>query len=331
MKVTTRDPEFHNSLLLVDPGYRAYQKTLLTAFKDWKITLKPDPREATNFFFHNEVNLVLLGHSAESPCLDLLNFFKSVKPSVPVIVLTDCGSEELVVSVFRNGASDYFRKPFPPEELKRSIETAFRTKKQIEKYPPGEGIFKAIRYIQENFATHLRLSQIARESAMSLSSFERTFKKEMGTTYSKFLNRFRISKAARMLQESNLSINEVAFACGFTNPYHFSRMFRRIMQVSPRNYRKSLKGLFPTLPVPLPPPTRRNRSKNKQKRSRRLPGRKVKLYTGKVILPRLPLIPFLPAGKICPRTIGADFYHPKASRPIFEGAGKLGGKRANER
>ncbi len=248
MKVTARDPAFHKSLLLVDPGYRTYQKRLRTAFHEWQITLKPDPREATDFFFHHEVDLVLLGHSDENSCLDLLNFFKSVKPSIPVIVLTDCGSEELVVSVFRNGAWDYFRKPFSPEELKRSVEAAFRTEIDAGQ-PRGKRIGKAVRYIQENFATHLRLSQIARESAMSPSSFERTFKKEMGTTYVKFLSRFRISKAAGMLEEGNLSISEVAFACGFTNPYHFCRMFKRTMQVSPRNYRKSLQRLLPALPV----------------------------------------------------------------------------------
>ena len=79
---------------------------------------------------------------------------------------------------------------------------------------------------------------------MSLSSFERTFKKEMGTTYTKFLNRFRISKAAGMLEGESLSIGEVAFACGFNNPYHFCRMFKRFFGQSPRDYRKSRQRLL---------------------------------------------------------------------------------------
>jgi AraC-like DNA-binding protein len=239
--IRTQDPDFRNWLLLADPGYKAYLKRLSACFKDWRISLEPDPHQATDFFFHNEVRLVLLGHSAQAPCLDLLNFFKSVKPSIPVIVLAESGGEELVLSLFRNGAWDCFKKPLPMNELKRSTELALTAKRQFDPGPKREGIFKAVRYIHEKFATRLRLAQIARESAMGLSSFERTFKKEMGTTYSKFLNKFRVSKAAGMLEQKTLSISEVAFSCGFNNPYHFSRMFKRLMQISPRDYRKSFR------------------------------------------------------------------------------------------
>ena len=239
---TPRELEFRNWLLLTDPNSTPYKNRLRAHFREWKITVEPDSHRATDFFFHNEVDLVLLGHAAETPCLDLLNFFKSIKPSIPVIVLAEGGSEELVLSVFRNGAWDYFKKPLPMQELKKSVESALGTKAPVDPHPRKEGISRAIRYIHENFATHLRLSQIAQESAMSLSSFERTFKKEMGTTYAKFLNKFRISKAARMLEQGDLSIGEVAFCCGFSNPYHFSRMFKRVMHISPRGYRKSFRG-----------------------------------------------------------------------------------------
>jgi DNA-binding NtrC family response regulator len=207
-----RTPDIFPWILLADPDPKPYRKGFRPYFRGWRFTLEPDPQKAADFFFHHEIDLVLLGHSSPFPCLDLLNFFQTLKPSVPVIVLTDEGSEELVLSVFRGGAWDYFRKPFRPRALKSSMETALGSRQGAERRGKLVGISRAVRYISENFASHLRLSRIARESAMSLSSFERTFKKEMGTTYTKFLNRFRISKAAGMLEGESLSIGEVAFA-----------------------------------------------------------------------------------------------------------------------
>ncbi len=243
-----RTPDFSPWVLLVDPDPKPYRRGFRPYFRGWGFELEPDPQKAADFFFHHDVSLVLLGHAAKFPCLDLLNFFQTLKPSVPVIVLADEGSEELVLSVFRGGAWDYFRKPFPPRELKSSMEAALASRRGTERSAKPGGISRAVRYISENFAAHLHLARIARESAMSLSSFERTFKKEMGTTYTKFLNRFRISKAAGMLERESPSIGEIAFACGFTNPYHFCRMFKRIQGQSPRDYRKSCRSPLPAGP-----------------------------------------------------------------------------------
>jgi AraC-like DNA-binding protein len=235
--------ESGHRLLLIDPGCSSYRKRLSLSFKEWKIIPEPDPHKATDIFFHQDIDLVLLGHGPEAPGISLLNFFKSVKPFIPIIILSDSSSEELILSSFRKGAWDFFKKPFLMRELKMSADSALSTRKRMAPQLKSGG-FQALGYITENFASRLRLSQIAQESAMSLSCFERTFKKEMGTTYTKFLNKFRISRAAKMLAEENLSISEIAYACGFTNPYHFTRMFNRIMAVSPRTYQKSLRKAF---------------------------------------------------------------------------------------
>ena len=86
-------------LLLIDPSYRAYWRRLRTHLSKWQIILEPDPQKATDFFFHDDVDIVLLGHSNDFSCLDWLDFFKYNKPSIPGIVLTDTGSEVLALSV----------------------------------------------------------------------------------------------------------------------------------------------------------------------------------------------------------------------------------------
>jgi transcriptional regulator GlxA family with amidase domain len=74
---------------------------------------------------------------------------------------------------------------------------------------------------------------------MSLSCFERAFKREVGITFNKYVNSLRISKARQLLHENNKSMSEIAFACGYTNQYHFTRTFKRLMNMPPRSFRKS--------------------------------------------------------------------------------------------
>ncbi len=231
-------------ILLIDSGVKEYYKSLAASLKECRIIIKPDKGKAGEFFFHNDLDLVLLDHNNDAPCIEMLQFFKSVKPFVPVIIVTDCGSEELAVTVFRYGARDYFKKPFVMDELRKGIKSALGIRDISGKGAPDktcQNLFRAVRYIDENYCMKIKLSQITKEAGMSISCFERTFKKRMGVTFTMYVNKLRISKAMGMLKEDGLSMNDIAFACGFTNQFHFTRMFRKITKLSPRLYKKSLK------------------------------------------------------------------------------------------
>jgi len=75
---------------------------------------------------------------------------------------------------------------------------------------------------------------------MSISCFQRAFKREVGITFNKYVNSIRISKARHLLHDNHKSMSEIAFACGFTNQYHFTRTFKKLMNTPPRTFRKSL-------------------------------------------------------------------------------------------
>ena len=89
-----REPQAIYCLLLVETNARPYIRKLRTNFKGWRIIVEKDSRKAMDFFFHNDVDAILVNHSADASCLDLLNFFKSLKPTVPVIIVSDAGSED---------------------------------------------------------------------------------------------------------------------------------------------------------------------------------------------------------------------------------------------
>lgn len=83
----------------------------------------------------------------------------------------------------------------------------------------------------------LRVSEIAEAANISVSTLERTFKEHMGTTPKKFITQAKISTACERLISSDLSVKEISASVGFTDNASFTRSFKRLMGLSPTEYR----------------------------------------------------------------------------------------------
>ena len=100
-------------------------------------------------------------------------------------------------------------------------------------------ITPAINYMMENYAAHgLSNKDYAKMCILSESRFSHIFKEMIGTTPKKFVEQKRISAAKEMLSSSKLTIFEIASSVGYEDPYHFSRVFKKNVGVSPQTYRK---------------------------------------------------------------------------------------------
>lgn len=100
----------------------------------------------------------------------------------------------------------------------------------------------SIRYMQENLAQHLSLKQIASEVNLSVSYFSNLFLKKTGFSPLQYLNMMRIRKACQYLDNSNLKINQIAPLVGIDDNFYFSRLFSKIMGITPSQYRADKKG-----------------------------------------------------------------------------------------
>ncbi len=229
------------SILLIDSDGGECRESLASSLDGFEIIFMPDRKKACDFFFHSNVDLVLLDHDRDGFCTELLGFFKSLKPLVPVIIMTGNGSEAFAVEVFRLGADDYFKKPLLADEFQAGVKNILGIRNE-KNNAPHIGLERAVDCIHSHYNTRLSLSQIAGKAGMSISCFERKFKKEMGLTFNVYLNKLRINKAMELLNEKGLSISDIAFACGFTNQFHFTRTFKKFMEVPPVVYRKTLRG-----------------------------------------------------------------------------------------
>ena len=90
-------------------------------------------------------------------------------------------------------------------------------------------------FIKSNLHQKLSADQIAKIANVSKSNFFKLFKQELGMTPNEFILKERISKAKSLLME-NESIKEVAYQTGFSDTNYFTRAFRQIEGITPKNF-----------------------------------------------------------------------------------------------
>lgn len=95
-------------------------------------------------------------------------------------------------------------------------------------------------YIDFYYNTDLSLSSLAKLCSISHSYLSVLFKKETGMTVTDYINQTRIRQALTLLNTTNMPIGEIAEYCGFMDANYFSRIFKKMQGLSPRQYRSSI-------------------------------------------------------------------------------------------
>jgi len=92
--------------------------------------------------------------------------------------------------------------------------------------------------MKADLATDLDLSTLAAESGYSRSHFLRTFRAAMGCSPHQWLTMLRVEQARTILRGNSSSLIDIALDCGFSSHAHFSNTFRKIVGVTPSEYRR---------------------------------------------------------------------------------------------
>lgn len=100
----------------------------------------------------------------------------------------------------------------------------------------------SIIFMRNNLTNKISLSQIAEHVGYSDSYFRFLFLEKTSFTPIEYLNKLKIQKSCSLLQFSNMKINEIAYHLGYFDPFHFSKSFKKEMEISPREYRKKYKN-----------------------------------------------------------------------------------------
>lgn len=95
-------------------------------------------------------------------------------------------------------------------------------------------------FIYSNFSENPDIDEFAKKASLSRDRFVHLFSRQIGEPPHRFLMNVRIKEAISMLRHTDLSVNEIAYGVGFSDPLYFSRVFKKHNDMSPKKYKMSI-------------------------------------------------------------------------------------------
>lgn len=111
---------------------------------------------------------------------------------------------------------------------------------QFDDYKNKQKIQMAIRYITENYDKDLNMAVVSNHISMNYSLFSYVFKQYTGSNFVNYLKDLRMKEAKRLLEETDLRVNEISQKIGYDNEKHFMKTFKSVCGVSPTEYRRNM-------------------------------------------------------------------------------------------
>jgi PAS domain S-box-containing protein len=106
-------------------------------------------------------------------------------------------------------------------------------------WQPYRRMNAVVDYINIHYAEPIQMSELANVANLSVSQFERRFRQVFQQTPSRFLIRYRLTRASALLVHTEDTLSRIAQDVGFYDHSHFSREFQKLFGLSPGRYRKS--------------------------------------------------------------------------------------------
>ncbi|MFD1144804.1 two-component regulator propeller domain-containing protein [Larkinella insperata] len=172
---------------------------------------------------------------------------------IPVLLLTARHSEDQKLEGYQTGAQDYIEKPFNVEILQSKIRSLLK-QQQAARQAYGQQITikgkdvlinsldekliqKAIALVEKNIADpEFSVEAFSRELGMSRIHLYRKLQALTGKSPVDFIRAIRLDRSCQLLEQSQLTVSEIAYQVGFNNPKYFTRQFRECYNELPSAY-----------------------------------------------------------------------------------------------
>ena len=227
--------------------------------KHYHVLIAKDGLEALNVIKDNEIDIII--SDVMMPEMDGLEFCRALKSNletshIPIILLTAKNTVEDRIECYNAGADGYISKPFELKILEARINNFIMHKKNkqeefrsnvevnIDSLEPSsidkEFLDKVISVINSNMSEgDFDVVQLADALAVSKSSLYRKMKLATGLSPIEFIRNIRLKHGSQLLKDKSISVAEVAYECGFSNPKYFATCFKEEFGVTPKEYQKS--------------------------------------------------------------------------------------------
>tara|TARA_Y100001933_G_scaffold264546_1_gene330767 strand:- start:5336 stop:6247 length:912 start_codon:yes stop_codon:yes gene_type:complete len=198
------------------------------------------------------------------PVMDGVELCKQVKENldtchIPIILLTAKDSIKNKLEGIESGANDYISKPFRPDYLLLRIQKLLEEREHIKQHFSQGSAFEdllglattekdrvfmegLIGFVTENLDSEkLQSNVLAQEMGVSVTQLYRKTKELLGFSPGDLIRTLRLRHAAQLLEKTDLTVSEVCFRSGFNNRSYFHREFKKMYQMTPKDYQLSHK------------------------------------------------------------------------------------------
>ena len=190
---------------------------------------------------------------------ELCHFIKNnIETShIKVVLMTVLSEHDYKCHGYLSGADSYIVKPFTFSMMelvvKNLIVSAYMSREKFRKVeidlggidiPSDDADEQLIRKISSVVLEHisdseLNVDALCQEIGMSKPTLYRKLKAVTGESINEFIQNFRLKYAARLLSDTTNPVSEIAYDVGFADPYYFSRAFKKLFDMSPKQWRQS--------------------------------------------------------------------------------------------
>ena len=246
-----------NILIVDDDAEIAHY--IKTELSDWyRFEHACNGKEGLKMLLTSKYDLVI--SDVMMPEMDGVTMLKKIKSNsnvsdIPVILLTSKSEVENRLEGLRKGADAFLAKPFNMEELHILIDNLVDNVRRIRgKYSGAQGqkakieqiqvkgnndalIERVMKYMNEHLADpDLNVEKLTEDVGISRAQLHRKLKEIAGVSAGEFIRNLRLEQAARLIEEGQINITQVAYSVGFCNQTHFSTVFKKHYGMSPSEY-----------------------------------------------------------------------------------------------
>ncbi|HBU70229.1 MAG TPA: hypothetical protein DEE98_07610 [Elusimicrobia bacterium] len=233
------------TILIVDDE-KEFREELVSSFEAYQTIEASSGQQALGLLNKpNEIDLVILDF--KMPGLsgtEILKVIKKRNPNIKVIMLTAFSSKDIAVESLRGQADDFLEKPVDIEKLMASVEKHLeRAEQNNESDAPqiNQKINRVKRYLERNALKKVSLEDAGKTVGLSPKYLSRIFKNTCGAGFMDYKLKVKIDKAKNLLSASGCTVSEISDRLGFMNPESFMRIFKKVMKLTPTEFRKKKK------------------------------------------------------------------------------------------
>ncbi|MEK5398041.1 response regulator transcription factor [Paenibacillus sp. FSL K6-2859] len=124
--------------------------------------------------------------------------------------------------------------------IEQAMQEAINLLYQVKSNIYRKEVFRITEILQENVEKKITLDRLAQEVNMNVNYLCRVFKQDTGRSIVQYMNELKINKAIELLKLPDTRIKEVASQVGIDDPFYFNRVFKKIVGLSPSDFRKKL-------------------------------------------------------------------------------------------